>query len=231
MANTVDEAMAEQLQRLDARLAAGMPRLGWKVGINVPEVQQQVSLTHALVGWLDGARCYASGETVPLSASAKVHAEVELCVRLARDLDARADRADALAAVDAVAPALELVDYAIPVKDLAGVIRSSMFHYGTVLGSWQLPRADIAIAADVTLRVGEVQAAPARAELVPSHLGELVLFVAQQLAAAGRQLQAGDVILSGCFVAKAIALRPGQTAEARLGDFGVVTCCAAQPSV
>lgn len=205
-----------------------MPRLGWKVGINVPEVQRQVGLAHALVGWLDGERCYGTGDSVPLSASAKVHAEVELCVRLIREVDAHADRAAALAAVDAVAPAIELVDYAIPVQDLAGVIRSSMFHFGTVLGSWQPPRADIAIAADVALRVGEVQAAPARAELVPGHLGDLVLFVAQQLAAAGRQLQAGDVILSGCFVAKAIALRVGQTAEAQLGVFGSVTCHARQ---
>ena len=223
-ANTVHDAMAEQLQRLDARLAAGMPRLGWKVGINVPEVQRQVGLTHALVGWLDGARCYASGDSVLLSASARLHAEVELCVRVARAVDAQVDRVAAIAAVDAVAPAIELVDYAVPAQDLAGVIRSSMFHFGTVLGSWQPPRADIAIAAEVALRVGEVEAAPARAELVPSHLGDLVSFVAGQLAAAGRQLQAGDVILSGCFVAKAIALRAGQTAEARLGDFGSVTC-------
>jgi 2-keto-4-pentenoate hydratase len=161
MANILGDAMTEQLQRLDARLIAGMPRLGWKVGINVPEVQRQVGLTHALVGWLDGER-------------------------------------------------------------------SSMFHFGTVLGSWQPPRADIAIAADVALRVERVHAAPAREELVPAHLGDLVLFVAQQLAAAGRELQPGDLILSGCFVAKALPLRAGQAAEAHLGDFGSVSCHATQ---
>jgi 2-keto-4-pentenoate hydratase len=228
MANILGDAMTEQLQRLDARLIAGMPRLGWKVGINVPEVQRQVGLTHALVGWLDGERCYASSASVPLSASAKVHAEVELCVRLGRALDAHADRSAACAAVDAIAPAIELVDYAIPAQDLAGVVRSSMFHFGTVLGSWQPPRADIAIAADVALRVERVHAAPAREELVPAHLGDLVLFVAQQLAAAGRELQPGDLILSGCFVAKALPLRAGQTAEAHLGDFGSVSCHATQ---
>jgi len=224
MEKKLSDAMAEQLQRLDARLAAGMPRLGWKVGINVPEVQQQLGLTHALVGWLDGARSYQSGASVPLSAAAKVHAEVELCVRLARTVSATADRAAAFAAVDAVAPALELVDYAIRAQDLAGVIRCSMFHYGTVLGSWHPPRADIAIAGDVRLRVEDAQAAPARAELVPPHLGELVLFVAQQLSAAGRVLQPGDLILSGCFVTKALPLRPGRTAEAHLGSFGSVSC-------
>jgi 2-keto-4-pentenoate hydratase len=226
MTNVLDDALADQLQLLEARLAGGMPRLGWKVGINVPEVQKQLGLTHALVGWLDGARRFASGDSVPVPASAKLHAEVELCVRMAHALAADADRDAALAAVDAVAPALELVDYAIPVQGLADVVRSSMFHFGTVLGSWQPARADIAIASAVSLRVDEVHAAPARAELVPGHLGEFVLFVAQQLAAAGMQLQAGDHIMSGCFVAKALALRAGQVAEAQLGPFGSVSCYA-----
>jgi 2-oxo-3-hexenedioate decarboxylase len=230
MAGLLGDAIAEQLQLLDARLAAGMPRLGWKVGINVPEVQKQLGLTHALIGWLDGARCFASGDSLPLPASAKVHAEVELCVRVARAVDANADRAAAFAAVDAVAPALELVDYAIPAQDLAGVVRCSMFHHATVLGSWQLPRAQIAIASEVTLRVDAVHAAAARAELVPQHLGELVLFVAQQLAASGRQLEAGDHILSGCYVAKALAFRAGQTAAAQLGEYGSVSCRATQAS-
>jgi 2-oxo-3-hexenedioate decarboxylase len=224
----ISEAMTAQLRRLDERLAAGMPRLGWKIGLNVPEVQRQVGLSHALIGWLDGERCYASGDTVSLPAAAKVHAEVELCVRLGRALGAAADRAQALAAVDAVAPAIELVDYGIRAQDLPSVIRCSMFHYGVVLGSWQLPRADIAVSADVILRVGQVQSAPARAELVPAHLGELVLFVAQQLEAAGRQLHPGDLIMSGCFVPKALPLRPGETAEARVADFGSVTCHATQ---
>ena len=224
MTDTLGDATAQQLQLLDARLAAGMPRLGWKVGINVPEVQRQLGLTHALVGFLDGARSYASGDAVPLAASAKVHAEVELCVRLASAVEAHADRAVALAAVDAVAPAIELVDYAIRAQGLMDVIRSSMFHHATVLGSWQPPRASIAIAEHVSLRVDDAFAAPARAELVPAHLGEIVLFVARQLSAAGRKLEAGDLILSGCFVAKAVPLRPGQTAHARLGDFGSVFC-------
>lgn len=36
--------MALQLEAFDKALAAGMPRLGWKVGINVPEVLGQLKL-------------------------------------------------------------------------------------------------------------------------------------------------------------------------------------------
>lgn len=220
------QAFAQQLQQLDARIAAGMPRRGWKVGLNVPEVQKKLGLTHALLGWLDGARCYSSGASVPVPATAKLHIEVELCVRLALAVDASADAAAALAAVDAIAPALELVDYAVPVSGLADVIRSSMFHYGWVLGSWQQQPRDIDIAREVSLRVDDVHAEAARSELVPQQLADLVLFVAQQLAAAGRSLQPGDHILSGCFVSKALPLRAGQSAEAQLGPFGSVRCSA-----
>jgi 2-oxo-3-hexenedioate decarboxylase len=222
----IGEAFEQQLQCLDARLAAGMPRLGWKVGINVPEVQRKLGLTHALVGWLDGERCYASGDAVPVPTQAKLHVEVELCVRLGSAPDPHADEASLLSAVDAIAPALELVDYAIPAADLAGVVRSSMFHHGCVVGRWQQPRADIAIASAVTLRVDDVRAEAARPELVPGQLAELVRLVALQLSAAGRSLQAGDRILSGCFVSKALPLRAGQTAVAELGAFGEVRCTA-----
>jgi 2-keto-4-pentenoate hydratase len=83
---------------------------------------------------------------------------------------------------------------------------------------------DIGIASEVTLRVDGVHAEAARADLVPSQLADLVLFVAKQLAAVGERLQPGDHILSGCFVPRALPLRAGQTAEAHLGDFGSVRC-------
>jgi 2-oxo-3-hexenedioate decarboxylase len=215
-------AFAEQLQAFRARRAAGMPRLGWKVGINVPEVQKKLGLTGPLVGWLDGERRYPCGASVPVAADAKLHVEPELCVRIARRVEPDADPAAALAAVDGIAAALELVDYAKPASDLPGVVRNCMFHHGCVLGEFRPPRADIGIAAQVSLHVDGVSAGPARADLVPAQLADLVQLVAQLLAAGGEQLEPGDHILSGCFLSQAVPL--GQTAEARLGDFGTVRC-------
>jgi 2-oxo-3-hexenedioate decarboxylase len=215
---------AEQLALLHTRLEAGMPRLGWKVGINVPEVQRKIGIGHALVGWLDGDRKYLSGATVPSPAGARIHVEPELCVRVAKVVSATDDRAAALAAVDAIAPALELVDYARPAASLTDVVRGSMFHSACVLGAWQPPRADLDISAQVTLRIDAVVSEPARPDLVPAHLGELVLLVARLLAEAGQALQPGDHILSGSFTAKALPLASGSLAEATLGDFGSVRC-------
>jgi 2-keto-4-pentenoate hydratase len=220
------DAIAEQIALLRARLEAGMPRFGWKVGINVPEVQRKIGLTHPLIGWLDGHCRFQSGDLVALPPGSKIHVEPELCLRIASPVVSLMDRDTARRAVDAIAPALELVDYARPAASLAEIVRGSMFHSATVLGAWHPPDDDIDIAARVSLRVGSAQAEAARADLVPAQLADLVLLVARLLADAGQQLLPGDHIISGSFTAKAVPLAVGQTAEAMLGDFGIVRCTA-----
>ena len=56
--------MKTQLDRFHAALADGMPRLGWKVGINVPEVLGHLKLTHSGIGWLDGRKLLATGAEI-----------------------------------------------------------------------------------------------------------------------------------------------------------------------
>ena len=222
----VRDGFAQQLALLRERMAAGMPRLGWKVGINVPEVQRKLGLSQPLVGWLDGERLFPSGSTLPISQHSKLHVEPELCLRIARPVTATSSLDEALAAVDAIAPALELVDYARPAANLTEVVRGSMFHSATVLGAWRPPVADLDIAARVTLRVDTQEAEAARHDLVPARLADLVLLVARLLAHGAEQLLPGDHILSGSFTAKALPLCAGQTAEAVLGELGVVRCSA-----
>jgi 2-oxo-3-hexenedioate decarboxylase len=217
-------SLTEQLDLLRTRLDAGMPRRGWKVGINVPEVQRKLGLSHALVGWLDGDRIFPSGSVISIPTTSKIHVEPELCLRMAAAVHADTDRASAGAAVDAIAPALELVDYSKAASNLDDVVRCSMFHSACVLGEWQRPRDRIDIAGRVSLRVGSLQSEPARSDLVPGELADLVLFVVASLAEGGQQLHPGDLILSGSFTAKALPLRAGETATADLGAFGLVSC-------
>ena len=227
MNTTYSEGLHQQVASLRTRLDAGMPRLGWKVGINVPEVQRKLGLSRSLLGWLDGDRVFVSGSEVPLPSGGRVHVEPELCLRIGSSVGSTANRDTASGAVAAIAPALELVDYARAATSLADVIAGSMFHYATVLGSWQSPRADLDIASAVRLRAGSTDSEVARSDLVPLHLGDLVLFVAELLEEMGQQLLPGDHILTGSFTAKALPLLPGEEAQASLGDFGVVSCLGA----
>lgn len=219
-------AMSEQLRVWRARLAQGMPRRGFKVGINVPEVQARLGLSHALVGWLDGERVFDDGAQLDAAPGTSFHAEPELCLRLSRAVAADADAERARAAIDAVAPALEIVDYAKPMGSLAEIVAHSMFHHAIVLGAFvALPASgSLAIAQAVTFRAGEQASEPARADLVPASAGELVRSVAARLAECGEALVAGDLIMSGSFCARALPLRPGDEAWAVLGEFGQVRC-------
>ncbi len=51
--------MTRQLEALDAALAQGMPRRGWKVAIDVPEVPARLGLPHAGVAGSTDAACSA----------------------------------------------------------------------------------------------------------------------------------------------------------------------------
>jgi 2-keto-4-pentenoate hydratase len=222
-------AIAAQLSVFHARRVAGMPRCGWKVGLNVPEIQAKLGLERSLVGWLDGDRIFPSGAIIASPPGSLFHAEPELCLRLADSVDPGADRAVARAAIDVIAPALEIVDYAKPATSVADIIEHSMFHSACILGDWHgVPeQGAIDVSEKVRLRVGVRGAGPARADLVPRDPGEIVLLVARALVEAGERLLAGDLILSGSFTAKALPLAPGETATAELGAFGVVSCTAA----
>jgi 2-keto-4-pentenoate hydratase len=219
---------AAQLDAMRGRIAAGMPRRGWKVGINVPEIQAKLGVEHSLVGWLDGDKILRSGAKLPIPPGSLFHVEPELCLRLEESVDAGVDLVTARVAVDAVAPALEIVDYAKPANTLTDIVRHSMFHVACALGDWRPvpPHGRIDIAHEVLLRVGSRESEPARADLVPADVGEIVLLVASVLHELGERLLPGDLILSGSFTARALPLAASQTAVATLGDLGVVRCTA-----
>ena len=213
--------MARQLEGHRSALARGSPRLGWKIGINVPEVQSALGLGHALVGCLDGASVKASGASWQLGADPLVHVEPELAIRIASDVAPTTEVAQARAAIEALAPAFEIVDYARGASDLDSLLGHSMFHAGTVLGEFR-PPTDLSGAGaswPSLFRDGKRIGAP-RAALVAADLGVTVAHVARYLGAFGERLAAGDLILSGSFMERAVRLDSGSEIRADFGPLG-----------
>ena len=210
--------LERQLARWRESRAAGMPRVGWKIGINVPEVQQRLGLPHAGMGWLDGARVYETGRVLELRPEAKLHVEVEAGIRLGAAVSAADSLSIARGKILTVHPALEIVDYAIPTSSLDDLLEHSMFHAGTVLGtgvplaSWQSLPADCP-----SLAVSGRSESPNRRDLVPQDLGEAVLFVARFLEELGMTLDEGDLVLSGSYLPTAL---PVSECGPIRGDFG-----------
>jgi len=220
--------MTRQLERLRQARAGGMPRRGWKIGINVPEMLRRLDLPHPGVAWIDGGKVLATGSELEVPPGARLHVEPELAIRLGEAVAPGTAADTAARRIDSVQPALEIVDYALPTSGLEDLVAHGMFHRATVLG---LP-ADFATAAELgtrwpALRVGERTGDSPRSDLVPSDLGELVVFAADYLAAFGEALEPGDLILSGSYLARAAPWSAGDEVVADFGPLGAVSARAA----
>lgn len=216
--------MERQLERFRQALDGGMPRRGWKIGINVPEVIRGLRLPHSGVGWLDGRRVFDSGAVIDAPAEARLHVEPEVAVRLSGGVAAGSDADTARACIDAVHPALEVLDYGRAGSGLDAVVAHCMFHDAAVLG----PPGSLEAARKLgrewpRLRVGSRASDPPRDDLVPSDLGELVAFVASFLAAFDQELAAGDLVLTGSYTPTAAPIAPGEEAVAEFGPLGTVS--------
>jgi 2-keto-4-pentenoate hydratase len=214
--------MAAQREAFARALAAGMPRAGWKVGLNVREMQEHLGLAGSAVAWLDGARVLRSGDAFAIAPGAQIHAEAEIALRLGAPVRAGDAPAAARAAIAERMPALELVDYARPRGDLEAILAHGIFHAATVLGAATdavepamgrtLPRVEV----DGALR------AIANPAWAPPDFGELLVHVAGRLAPIGEELRTGDVVICGSYV-QPLAVAPEQTVAADFGAMGRVS--------
>ena len=214
--------MAGQLARLEGALRGGMPRAGWKVGLNFPEVRAAMGISDIVVAWIDGQRVLRSGAALPVPADARLHVEAEICLRVSHAIPADAGPDAAWQGIDVMAPALEIVDYARSSANLAAMITHCLFHEATVLGAQTGAR----VHADMGTRLPEVAlngtaVGPPRNDTVPAELGELVAAVARLLGAHQQALEPGDLLLCGSYT-NPVAVAAGDVVTADFGALGTV---------
>jgi 2-keto-4-pentenoate hydratase len=204
--------MTVQLARRKEAIAGGMPARGWKIGLNVRAVQAHFGVHGPCLGWLDGRRILASGAIVDFLPEVAMRIEPEVCLRVGEG-----------GRLEAIAPALELVDFTTPPKDLFALLSSSILHVAAVVGEFVAPGVAEGLGTrwprlDVT-----GQPPPALGEgLVPTDLQSAVDFVRDALPHFGETLRAGDLILAGSYAAAVPPLERGARARAEFGPLGVV---------
>jgi 2-keto-4-pentenoate hydratase len=215
-----DAALRRQHERLRAALAAGMPRLGWKVCVNERGAQQRLGLAGPFAGFLDGGRRIVSGGACLPPALGAV--EPEIAIQTGAAVAAGTALEDARRAIAALAPALEVVDYTRGGRTLEGVVESSSFHFGVVLGEPKPGARAPALGADCPrlLKNGAPAGEP-DPSLVPADLAEIVVLVASSLARQGERLEAGDWILSGACTPP-VRVAAGDAVSADFGALGRV---------
>lgn len=204
--------MKAALARRREAIEQGMVPRGWKIGLNVSGVQAHFGVAGPCVGWLDGRRILATGAVVDFLPEASMRIEPEVCLRVG-----------AGGRLEAIAPALEIVDFTTPPKDLFALLSSSILHLAAVVGEFLPPDRAVELGTRwPRLEVSGQATPPLAAGLVPVDLQTAVDFVGDMLPRFGEALLAGDLILAGSYAAAVPPLERGARAQADFGPLGTV---------
>lgn len=193
----------------------GAERVGWKVGLNAPPVMESLGLAHPVIGFLTGATVVETGGSCSLGGAGKPLAEPEVSIEVRRDVGAGAEPDEALAAIESLGPAIEIVDIPAPPEDVELAVAGNVFHRAVVFGPTRQDAAVSGAVAGVTVD-GEQRE---RAD-VGTDLAETICVVADLLGAVGERLSAGDRIIAGSLTTP-VELAPGERVELDLGTLGM----------
>ncbi|MGI8460970.1 MAG: hypothetical protein ACR2OC_04925 [Solirubrobacterales bacterium] len=200
---SVEAGMKSLLARRAADIEAGAEPVGWKIGLNVPEVQQRLGLEGPVVGYLTSEGLIAPGETISIEAWKVPMIEPEVAIRVGEDGE-----------VAVISPALELVDIDRPLDDIVGVLEGNVFHRGVCFGA-EAP-GDALAGASCRLVVDGVEER-ATDELIDA--AEILAYVRGFLARHGVTLAPGERIIAGSLTPP-VSLEPDRRIELDLGPIG-----------
>ena len=205
---TLDEAYAIQKASLARRVARGEKRVGIKMGFTSRAKMIQMGIDDVIWGRLTDGMRVEEGGTIALSTYVHPRVEPEIAFVLKRDLPRIVSPAEALAAVEAIAPALEIIDsrYKAFKFSLADVVADNASSSGFVVGPWSSPSIDfsnLGMILELDMRPVEIGSSAG----ILGHPIRSLVAAARITADAGEPLRAGDVVMAGGATA-AVALRP-----------------------
>lgn len=210
--------LAAQASLLDAMQASGARRIGWKAGFGAPAAMAAMGLDAPLVGFLTDRTLLPVGATpVRLDGWNRPMAEAEVAVVLAADLGPDETPDTLLAAVGAIAPAIELADLDLaPTPDVvAEILAGDIFHRHVLVGaSRPTPggwpgrdlRAEVRHVADDGQ---ETRTVIEDVEVGPGPAAAVLAACARGAAMVGPGLRRGDVVILGSMLPP-VPVMPGE---------------------
>ena len=215
---------AYEIQRasIARRLERGERRVGLKMGFTSRAKMVQMGLSDVIWGRLTDAMQLEEGANVERSRFVHPRVEPELAFLLKKPLAGNVTGAEALAAVEAIAPALEVIDsrYRDFKFTLPEVIADNASSSGFVVGGWHSPSTDFSNLGLVMSIDGRAVQIGSTAALLGDPLRSLVA-AARVSAAAGEPLRAGWIVLAGG-ATPAEWIHPGQHIAMRMQGLGSV---------
>jgi 2-oxo-3-hexenedioate decarboxylase/2-keto-4-pentenoate hydratase len=202
----------EDAYLLQRELSAGLEQaglgavVGQKIGCTTPVMQRFLGIDTPSAGRVHAANVFDGTASIALGRQHRIGVEVEIAVRLGRDLDdpwfATPERA--ATAVSAVMPAIELVqdryvDY--PSMPAATLVADDFFAWGAVLGpEREPPDFDGWRTIPGVLEIDGVRTAGGDGAMILGHPMKALAWLVARRIADGTPLQAGQFVCLGSVV-------------------------------
>jgi 2-keto-4-pentenoate hydratase len=203
---SVERGTSALLLRHREIVARGAQPIGWKIGFNIPAIQEKLGIDAPLAGFLTGDGLLEDGATVSLS-DGPVVVESEVAVELGDD--ARS--------IVALLPALEVADPPDLSQDVETILAGNIFHRAVAFG----PRVETGEPGAGRILVNGEVVHEFSAERAAGPLAAMVDAVAARLEAAGEQLRPGERIITGV-LAPPHPAEPGDRVRLELDGLGAV---------
>ncbi|MFB6255230.1 MAG: 2-keto-4-pentenoate hydratase [Haloplanus sp.] len=221
---TVADGYTVQDAVTDRRVDAERPVVGYKVGFTAAAIQSELGVDEPAYGRVLADTVRPEGQ-VDATDLIDPRIEPEIAVTLSAPLDPPTTPIDALAAIEAVVPVIEIVDSRIEGWDVTAgsavaddALGARVIHGGGIVGPSAL---DLALEGVEVRRNGERVATGVGADVLGSP-ARVVAWLASALADRGERLDAGDLVSTGSLT-ELIPFEPGDTVEARFASLGSVT--------
>ena len=213
-----------QSELIAHRVNAGAVRVGRKIGLTSPAVQQQLGVGQPDFGVLLDDMAVLDGGTVSAGRLLQPKVEGEVAFRLAADLDGEISQETVRAAVASAHAAIEIVDSRVAGWDIriadtvADNASSGMF----VISELAVPLSEVE-PVNVTMTL-TVNAEPVSRGVGRACLGDPLLaleWLARTAAEYGDPLRAGELILSGA-LGPMVEVHPGDQVQVTISGLGAV---------
>lgn len=228
---TLETAYVVQQDWVASRIKnEGRRAIGYKVALTTRGLQRAFGTDGPVFGVLLDDMEFDEGAPIPIDRFVAPKVEMELCFRMARRLAGPCSEADAIAAIDWIAPAIEILDSRTVMFDPAsGQARSAIdivADAGGAAGFVVSPRRMSQGDTDLS-RMGAVLYHNGEAEdsglfsLVFGRPERALTWLAGALAEQGRAIEAGDMVLSGSVI-KPYPVARGDRFEFDYGSSGTI---------
>lgn len=219
---SLDTAYVIQRASIAQRVARGNSIIGIKLGFTSRAKMVQMGVNDLIWGWLTEEMLEEEGGEVNLGRYIHPRVEPEVCFLTSRTIDRPINGLDAINYIEAVAPALEIIDsrYENFKFSLEDVVADNCSSAGLVLGDWCTDWSDLSNAG---VNMG-FNGRPVQLGSTAAILGNPMRSVMQAsrlLAADGLSLPAGSLIMAGAATA-AQALQPGTHVHCDIHSLGRV---------